>query len=275
LYQQNPYQQQGFGGQQQSQGQHVHLQDQDLANLVLSELKRIAREYTTAALEANNPQIRQVFQNLLGKTLQDQDVLYREIQRMSGYGEIPTAQQQDVHKELQKQSQTANQLYSFVQQHLSGIQQQGQGFSNQSTFQQPFYPNQMSNQTTNAWQSQQPLSYTGPQVPSQEQAYGQSQGYGQQQGMGLSSSSGLGTQQSQNQSQVSSAYTSSTSGKPASGYSASATSLQDSSKSQQQSTGTQGSASQQASQASQTSPTSYTSESSTSGNNHEGSKYSF
>ncbi|MGO4276909.1 spore coat protein, partial [Paenibacillus sp. TAF58] len=52
MYQQNPYQQQQQSGQQQ-----VQLKDEDLANFVLNELKRSAREYTTAALEAANPQI--------------------------------------------------------------------------------------------------------------------------------------------------------------------------------------------------------------------------
>lgn len=119
MFQQNPYQQQGFGAQQQqSQGQQVYLQEQDLAQFVLSELKRTAREYTTAALEASNPQIRQTFQSLVHKTLQDQAEVFQEIQKLGGY-EVQPAQQQQLQQELQKQSQSAAKLQSFVQQNLS------------------------------------------------------------------------------------------------------------------------------------------------------------
>ncbi|MBP1965858.1 spore coat protein [Paenibacillus aceris] len=110
MYQQNPYQQQ--------QQQQVHLQEQDLANLVLSELKRSAGEYTTAVTEAVNPQIKQTFQTLLSKTLQCHATLFQEIQKL-GYYEVQPADQQQLQQELQKQSQTAAQLQSFVQQNLS------------------------------------------------------------------------------------------------------------------------------------------------------------
>lgn len=112
MYQQNPYQQ------QQQQQQQVRLQEQDLANLVLSELKRSAGEYTTAVTEAVNPQIKQTFQTLLSKTLQCHATLFQEIQKL-GYYEVQPADQQEIQQELQKQSQTAAQLQSFVQQNLS------------------------------------------------------------------------------------------------------------------------------------------------------------
>jgi spore coat protein CotF len=114
MYQQNPYQQQ----QQQQQQHQVLLQEQDLANLVLSELKRSAGEYTTAITEAVNPQIKQAFQTLLLKTLQCHATLFQEIQKL-GYYEVQPAEQQQIQQELQKQSQTAAQLQSFVQQNLS------------------------------------------------------------------------------------------------------------------------------------------------------------
>ncbi|NEW08796.1 spore coat protein [Paenibacillus sp. SYP-B3998] len=120
--QRNSYQQQAYGNQQhqQSQQQQVYLEEQDLANFVLSELKRTAREYTTAILEAANPQVRQTFQTLLQKTLQDQSAVFQEIQSLGGY-EIQPAAQQQLQQELQKQSQSSVKLQSFVQQNLSRV----------------------------------------------------------------------------------------------------------------------------------------------------------
>ncbi|MCD1260773.1 spore coat protein [Paenibacillus athensensis] len=140
MYQQNPYAGQSFGTQQsqQGQGQQVYLQEQDLGNFILSELKRTAREYATATLEAANPQIRQLFQSLLQQTLNAQAQVFQELQKLNGYNDIQPAQQQQLQQEVQKQSQTAAQLQSFVQMNLSKIntsgmlqtqsfQQQGQG----------------------------------------------------------------------------------------------------------------------------------------------------
>jgi spore coat protein CotF len=194
LNQQNFYQQQGYGSQQSLQGMQAHLQEQDLAHLILSELKRVAREYTTAVLEANNMQTRQTFQFLLQKTLHDQGILYEVIQQTVGYGDIPTAPQQDIQKELQKQSQSASQLYGFVQQNKFGslggqnqmqnqpqnqlqnqpqnqtfaFNQQPQGMSQQQTFQ----PSQSQSQSNSPlfpngnYGPSSPINYTGPQTAS-------------------------------------------------------------------------------------------------------------
>ncbi|OCT13198.1 hypothetical protein A8709_20875 [Paenibacillus pectinilyticus] len=102
--------------QQQQQQQQVNLEELDFANFVLSELKRSAREYTTAALEAANPGIRQTFEKLLQNTLDDQALIFQEIQKLGGY-EIQPATQQLIQQELQKQSQTSVKVQSIVQQH--------------------------------------------------------------------------------------------------------------------------------------------------------------
>jgi hypothetical protein len=146
----------------------AHLQEQDLAHLILSELKRVAREYTTAVLEANNMQTRQTFQFLLQKTLHDQGILYEAIQQTVGYGDIPTAPQQEIQKELQKQSQSASQLYNFVQQNKFG------SLGGQTQMQ-----NQQQNQQQNQMQSQ-PQNQTfafnqQPQGMGQQQNFQQSQ----------------------------------------------------------------------------------------------------
>jgi spore coat protein CotF len=141
---QQPYGMQSYGGQQnnamqapvhdQTQQQQAKLQDQDLANFVLSELKRVAREYTTAALEASNPIIRRTFESQLHKTLQMQEQLYQVMKEQNMYGAMTSASQQDIHKEIQNHAEQANKLQSFMMQNLGG--QQG-GYQAAQSFRQP------------------------------------------------------------------------------------------------------------------------------------------
>jgi spore coat protein CotF len=98
------------------QGQGMRLQDADLANIVLAELKRTAEEYTTAFLEAQNAQIRHVFQNLLMKTLNDQARLFDSMRSLNLY-EAPTpAQPQEVQKAVQSKQQEWGKLQTLTQQ---------------------------------------------------------------------------------------------------------------------------------------------------------------
>ncbi|MFD0696305.1 spore coat protein [Paenibacillus sp. GCM10027628] len=215
MYQQN-YQQQGYGAQPNQQSQtgqpQVYLQEQDLANFVLSELKRTAREYTTATLEAANPQIRQAFQSLLQKTLQDQAAVFQEIQKLGGY-ETQPADQQQLGQELQKHSQSAAKLQSFVQQNLSragsvggvgSYQQPNQAFTqqhqqsqsqnqiaalqqtsfqpspmiNSSAYPNAVYSQGVSQSVQNIHNQQQPYSgLQGQSFGDHSQSYGQSQSY--------------------------------------------------------------------------------------------------
>ncbi|MDU0205748.1 MULTISPECIES: spore coat protein [Paenibacillus] len=200
MYQQNPYQQQ--------QQHQVLLQEQDLANLVLSELKRSAGEYTTAVTEAVNPQIKQTFQTLLSKTLQCHATLFQEIQKL-GYYEAQPAEQQEIQQELQKQSQTAAQLQSFVHQNLSQAptmsyqQQESMGTSQQLQQQQQYSQNQhqqaqsqQHNPITSLHQHQAPIQpiintsqYPNAVHNNQGQGYGQNS-YGYSQSYGASSAYG-------------------------------------------------------------------------------------
>ncbi|MBA2942349.1 spore coat protein [Paenibacillus sp. CGMCC 1.16610] len=202
MYQQNPYQQQ--------QQHQVLLQEQDLANLVLSELKRSAGEYTTAVTEAVNPQIKQTFQTLLTKTLQCHATLFQEIQKL-GYYEVQPAEQQQIQQELQKQSQTAAQLQSFVHQNLSQAsttmsyqQQESMGISQQQPQQQQQYSqiqhqpaqSQQHNPIAGLHQHQAPIQpiintsqYPNAVHNNQGQGYGQTS-YGYSQSYGASSAYG-------------------------------------------------------------------------------------
>ncbi|MCZ8514942.1 spore coat protein [Paenibacillus filicis] len=150
------YQQTNYGSTQASGMQHTHLGEQDWGNLVLSELKRTAREYTTASLEASHPAIRQTFASLIQKTLQDQAELFSLLSQMNGYGNVQMAQPQEIQQDLQQQVRRAEQLQAFVQQAVQSgyagaaayqqtaqqVQQQQQpAYQQQSVYpQQPSFP---------------------------------------------------------------------------------------------------------------------------------------
>lgn len=152
MYQQNVMNSQQTG----THAQHYHLNEQDTANLVLSELKRAAREYTTAALEATHPAIRQTFASLTQKTLQDQAELFDALSQINGYGSISMATQQEVQQELQQQIRRVEQLQQLVQRTI----QSGYASANvqQQPMQQPYmqqqaYPSNQSFQQTGSYQT--------------------------------------------------------------------------------------------------------------------------
>ncbi|NDI36472.1 spore coat protein [Chengkuizengella sediminis] len=124
-------------GQQQMGQQHVALPDKDMANLVLSELKRMAREYTTACLESANPMVHQNFNQLLQKTLADQAQLFQIMSQQGMYNVTP-APMQEIQKEQQKFNQCGYETQQFMQQYLGGGQPSSgmMGSGNQS-YQQP------------------------------------------------------------------------------------------------------------------------------------------
>ncbi|SFL90652.1 Coat F domain-containing protein [Paenibacillus sp. 1_12] len=141
MYPSNYPNQQAFN-QQGQQGQHNQqgnlLQEQDWANLLLSELKRSAREYTTAALEAVNPVLCQTFQNLANKTMQDQAQLFSVLSQMSGYGSVHMASLQEVQQQLQQHSSKVEQLQSSVQQSLQQSNTSQAGLYQQQAEQQAY-----------------------------------------------------------------------------------------------------------------------------------------
>ncbi|CAG7633468.1 hypothetical protein PAESOLCIP111_03468 [Paenibacillus solanacearum] len=181
------YQQQNFFGQQQAgqTQQHFHLQEQDAGNLVLSELKRAAREYTTAALESTHPAIRQTFASLTQKTLQDQAELFTVLEQMQGYGSVKMASQQEVQQELQQQIRKAEQLQSLVHQALQHSSISAAGM----------YQQQQQQQAQQAQYGMQHEAYA--QAPSYSSGYGSgSAGYASQgvAASGSSASGGYGSQ---------------------------------------------------------------------------------
>ncbi|MFH5187497.1 spore coat protein [Paenibacillus sp. TAB 01] len=169
--------QSSYGISQQGTQQSGSIQEQDWGNLVLSELKRTAREYTTAALEATHPAIRQAFQALAQHTMQDQAELFDVLSQLNGYGSVKMANMQEVQQELQQQVHKAEQLQNLVQQAI----QSGHAQASQANAFQQSYTANTAFQTGAYQQAQQPMG---------QQSFGQQQGYGQQQGFG----SGAGSQ---------------------------------------------------------------------------------
>ncbi|RAP77357.1 spore coat protein [Paenibacillus montanisoli] len=108
--------------QQYQQGQaRPILSDEDLAYTVLADLKRVVREYATAATEANCQQIRQLFTNLMNSTLQMQGNLYNLMLQHNMYDTSSPALRQEVDKQLKMNQQTAQKTQQFLQQqHLGG-----------------------------------------------------------------------------------------------------------------------------------------------------------
>ena len=177
MYQQNMTQQ-GFN----QQHQHVPLQDADLSNTVLNELKRVAREYATACLEASNPDIRQLFEQLLHQTMRDQEHLYQTINQLNMYGQPSSADQNELLKEVQNHQQQLGNLQGFMQQWQQGANRGGQtqaqaGYRQNAYNQQP----QQYQQNQQIQQRPQNLQYQQNQLNQQNQQNQQYQQYQQYQ----------------------------------------------------------------------------------------------
>ncbi|GAA4874632.1 hypothetical protein GCM10023310_62870 [Paenibacillus vulneris] len=208
------YQQQNYMNQ--PTHQHTPLQEQDWGNLVLSELKRTAREYTTAALEATHPAIRQTFQSLSQRTMQEQAELYQVLSQLNGYGSVQLANQQEIHQEIQQQVQKVEQLQSIVQRSIQSANMNA-GIMYQ---QQPMYNANPQFQQQPSFSGYEAGGYAGMGSGAYQQPSSQTQGYGQggfgsaygssvgssihSQGAGFGSTAGSGmTGMSQNQNPIS------------------------------------------------------------------------
>ncbi|MFF2483732.1 spore coat protein [Paenibacillus sp. NPDC058071] len=132
----------------QQQQQQQPLQDEDLAYTVLSDLKRVVREYATAATESVCPSVRQMFTNLLNSTLKMQGDLFNVMQAQNMYSTASPALRQEIDKQLKEYQQTQQKTSGWLQQKLHG--------SNQQQQQQNFGAYQSYNQQQQSHQSHQP-----------------------------------------------------------------------------------------------------------------------
>ncbi|WP_054939666.1 spore coat protein [Paenibacillus ihuae] len=96
------------------------MADEDLLTMILDDLKRTVREYTTAATESNCQTVRRVFNDLTMDTLRIQGDLYNQMSQMGFYQAPDKALRQAVDKQIQSAQQTQHKCQQFVQQKTGG-----------------------------------------------------------------------------------------------------------------------------------------------------------
>jgi spore coat protein CotF len=116
------------------------LPDEDMAYTILSDLKRVTREYATASTESVCPEIRQMFTQLLNNTLQMQGELYNVMQQNNMYSASSPALKQEIDKQFKQNQQTQQKTNQFVQQTQGGQGQVSPGATGQNTI--PAYQQQ-------------------------------------------------------------------------------------------------------------------------------------
>ncbi|MEV5026015.1 spore coat protein [Paenibacillus sp. LPE1-1-1.1] len=107
---------------QQQQKQSI-LTEEDLASSILSDLKRVVREYATAATESTCPDIRQLFTKLTDSTLALQGQLFQAMQQANMYNTSSPVLRQELDKQAKQYQQTKQKTNQFLQQTLGGQQQ--------------------------------------------------------------------------------------------------------------------------------------------------------
>lgn len=88
----------------------LQLTEDDLAGVVLSDLKRVVREYATAATESTCEQTRQMFTNLLNSTLSMQGQLFTVMKNNNMYEAASVAPKKELDKQIQSYQQMAQKL---------------------------------------------------------------------------------------------------------------------------------------------------------------------
>ncbi|MBM7566218.1 spore coat protein [Paenibacillus sacheonensis] len=100
----------------------LNLPEEDIANTILADLKRVTREYATAATESVCPQIRQMFTNLLNETLAMQGDLYTTLKQANLYNASSPVLQQEIDKQVAQYKQTQQKTSQFAQQSAVQVQ---------------------------------------------------------------------------------------------------------------------------------------------------------
>lgn len=92
------------------------LQEKDIVYSYLADLKRSAREYTTAVTEASCPEVRQMFEQLLQDTLRLQSQTYQLMSQQGWYNTSSSAASMEINKQIQTYQQTQMQTNQMIQQ---------------------------------------------------------------------------------------------------------------------------------------------------------------
>jgi len=100
---------------------HPILQEKDIVYSYLADLKRSAREYTTAVTESNCPAVRQMFEQLLQETLQLQSQTYQLMSQHGWYETPASAPNTEIMKQVQSYQQTQTQTNQMLQQNLGSM----------------------------------------------------------------------------------------------------------------------------------------------------------
>lgn len=105
------------------------MPDEDLAYTVLADLKRVTREYATAATESSCQAVRQQFTQLLNTSLAMQGELYTAMSQQKMYNASSPVLRQEIDKNMKQYQQTQQKTNQFVQQRkTAGSQPSPQAF---------------------------------------------------------------------------------------------------------------------------------------------------
>lgn len=97
--------------------QTVTLTEEDVATTLLCDLKRVVREYATAATESTCPNIRAMHTQLLNTALKSQGDLFNAMKQAQLYDQPLYASQSDIKKQVDAYKQTEQKLNAFLAQH--------------------------------------------------------------------------------------------------------------------------------------------------------------
>lgn len=92
----------------------VKLTDEDVATVILSELKRTCHEYAIAATESNCAMIRKTNIDMWNQTVQLQEKFYQFMQQNNWYGPAIVAPKTEMDNQLTKMNQLMQQLQPFM-----------------------------------------------------------------------------------------------------------------------------------------------------------------
>jgi len=92
------------------------LSQDDLVGVILADLKRLVREYATAATESNCANTRKMFTDLLINTLTMQGELFTVMSQNNMYEQPSVAQQKDITQQIQSYTQMQMKTSNWLQQ---------------------------------------------------------------------------------------------------------------------------------------------------------------
>jgi len=113
----------------------LQLTEDDLAGVVLCDLKRVVREYATAATESACPETRQMFTNLLNSALTMQGQLFTVMSKNNMYEAPSVAPKKELDKQIQSYSQMSQKTQAWLQQGFqASMSSQSNAQSNAQSF---------------------------------------------------------------------------------------------------------------------------------------------